>query len=119
MFVMGLEMNTLRILTQQDSSFVGRLGQEFRKHIRANFCGGSWSKYIKAISRELVHISENVQSTCSNVFSAFLTNSLHCVLDELRTPSINSTHRGLSMYVTCSSSEITNNCSQNDNSFLL
>ena len=84
MFVMGLEMmNTLRILTQQDSSSVGGVGQEFRKHIRANCCGESWSKYSKSIWRELVHISENAKSTCSNVFSAFLTNSLYCVLDEL------------------------------------
>ena len=47
-------MNTLRILTQQDSKFVGGVGREFRKHIRANCCGGSWSKYIKANRRELV-----------------------------------------------------------------
>ena len=79
---MGLEMtNTLRILTQQDSKFLGGVGQEFRKHIRANCCGGSWSKYIKANRRELVKgVSDNTQSNCSN---AFLTNSLHCILDQL------------------------------------
>ena len=33
----------------------------------------------------LVQISENVQSNSSNVFSAFLTNSLNCVVD-LRPP---------------------------------
>ena len=69
---MGLEMrNTLHILTQQDNRFVGGVGQEFRKSIRANCCGGSWSEYIKANWRELVQISEN----------AFSTNSLHCILD--------------------------------------
>ena len=82
---MGLEMmNTLRVLTQQDSKFVGGVGQEFRKHIRANCCGGSWSKYIKANRRELVKgVSDNTQSNCSNLFYAFLTNSLHCILDQL------------------------------------
>ena len=79
---MGLEMmNTLHILTQQDSKFAGGVGQEFRKYIRANCCGGCWSKYIKVNWRELIQISENTQSP--NVFSAFLTNSLHCILDLL------------------------------------
>ena len=51
---MGLEMmNTLRILTQQDSKFMGGVGQEFNT-LEHYCCGGSWSKYIKANRRELV-----------------------------------------------------------------
>ena len=53
------------------STFVGGVGQEFRKHIRGNCCGRSWSKYvsIKANRRELVKgVSENTQSNCSNCF---------------------------------------------------
>ena len=59
MFVVGLEMmNTLRILTQHDSSFVGGVGQEFRNTLEQiavegvgqntlKQFGGSWSTYQK------------------------------------------------------------------------
>ena len=40
---------------------------------------------VKIHSNNLVQISENAQSNSSNVFSAFLTNSLNCVVD-LRPP---------------------------------
>ena len=62
-------MNTLHIFTQQDSRFIGGVGQEFKKNIRGNCCGRSWSKYIKANRRELVKgVSENTQRNCYNVF---------------------------------------------------
>ena len=70
---MGLEvMKTLHILTQQDSKFVGGVGQEFRKHIRANCCGGSWSKYIKANWRVLV---QSIRK--------YTEQLLFCILDKL------------------------------------
>ena len=80
---MGLEMmNTLRVLTQQDSKFVGGVGQNTLEQIAVEgvgqntlrLIGGSWS---------CKGVSDNTQSNCSNLFYAFLTNSLHCILDQL------------------------------------
>ena len=76
--------------------FVERVSQEFRKVYKVNCCGGSWSKCIKPNWKELVQISENIHSNCSNVLSAFLTIFLHCILDQL--PSfINSYHLQVAM----------------------
>ena len=75
-----VHMNTLRILTQQDSiGLWEELVENTLEEIAVEGVGQNTLKQTGGVGPDI----RKTQSNYCNVFSAFLTSSLHCILDQL------------------------------------